>query len=84
MKYSRHDFVPRTEGGSETTPLEDYITYFANDLWPEFIQHHDLALHQDYDWQEQRKNQPRHTCVTVEDFPENFTVSTQLLQLHLC
>jgi hypothetical protein len=83
-KVYRHDFVPRTEGGSETTPLEDYITYFANDLWPEFIQHHDLALHQDYDWQEQRKNQPRHTCVTVEDFPENLTVSTQLLQLHVC
>ena len=74
-KVYRHDFVPRTEGGSETTPLEHYIVYFANDLWPEFVSHHDLALHQDYDWQQQRKNQPRHTCVTVEDFPENLTVS---------
>ena len=31
-KVYRHDFVPRTEGGSETTPLEHYIVYFANEL----------------------------------------------------
>ena len=80
-KVYRHDFVPRTEGGSETTPLEHYIVYFANDLWAEFVSHHDLALHQDYDWQQQRKNQPRHTCVTVEDFPENLTVSGLALDL---
>ena len=76
-KVYRHDFVSRTEGGSESTQLAHYITYFANNLWAEFVNHHDLALHQDYDWQEQRKNQPRHTCVTVEDFPGNLTVSTE-------
>ena len=73
MQVYRH--VPRTGGDSETTPSEHYIVYFANELWAEFVSHHDLALHQDYDWQQPRKNQHRHTCVTVEDFPDNLTVS---------
>jgi hypothetical protein len=42
-------------------------------LWPEFVDHHDLACWQDFDWQQQKKNMPRGACVTVEDFPENFT-----------
>ena len=28
---------------------------------------------QDFDWQMQKQNFPLHHCVTVEDFPENFT-----------
>ena len=72
-KVFRHDFVARTDGASESTPLQDYIDYFTKELWPEFSAHHDLALWQDYDWQHQRNNQPLYTVVTVEDFPENFT-----------
>ena len=73
-KVLRHDFVRQgTEEDTETTTLGAFLEHFVSKLWPEFVQHHDLAIWQDYDWQMQRANQPRYTVVTVEDFPENFT-----------
>ena len=73
-KVYRWDFKTQSTVGDPTgTPIATFIDYFADDLWPEFVDHHDLACWQDFDWQQQKKNMPRGACVTVEDFPENFT-----------
>lgn len=73
-KVYRWDFKKQfTETDPNGTPIATFLEYFANDLWPEFVEHHDLAVWQDFDWQQQKKNMPLGACVTVEDFPENFT-----------
>ena len=73
-KVYRWDFKTQSTVEDPTgTPIEIFLEYFANDLWPEFVEHHDLAVWQDFDWQQQKKNMPRGACVTVEDFTENFT-----------
>ena len=73
-KVYRWDFKTQSTPSDPTgTPIATFLEYFANDLWPEFVEHHDLAVWQDFDWQQQKKNMPQGACVTVEDFPENFT-----------
>lgn len=73
-KVFRWDFKPQeSPTNADATSFQTFLDYFQNELWPEFVEHHDNALWQDYDWQMQRKNMPRGVCVTVEDFPENYT-----------
>jgi hypothetical protein len=73
-KVFRWDFKPQTSTTNvDGTSFTTFLQYFQKDLWPEFVEHHDLSLWQDHDWQMQKRNMPRGVCVTVEDFPENYT-----------
>jgi hypothetical protein len=53
------------------TPFADFHEYLEA-YWPVYIAHHDLSKHQDDDWEQQRKNFPRGTFVSTQDFSENY------------
>ena len=70
-KVFRSMFADQGEG--QGTKLSEFLDYFKAELWPQFIAHHDLAVWEDYSWQQQKANMPPGHVVTVEDYPENMT-----------
>ena len=74
-KVFRWDFKPQTfTTNVDGTSFATFVEHFQKNMWPEFVEHHDLSVWQDCDWQVQKRNMPRGVCcVTIKDFPENYT-----------
>ena len=44
-KLFRWDFKPQTSATNvDGTSFATFLEYFQKDLWPEFVEHHDLAV----------------------------------------
>ena len=52
-KVSKSEAVHFAKAGVEAgTKLSEFLDYFKAELWPQFIAHHDLAVWEDYSWQQ--------------------------------